>query len=68
MGIKDISAIGNKIRSDKDKDFIDKNLKDIKIQGYINLDEALLNSRGILPEDSKFIKNLAEVFNGKTNG
>ncbi len=68
LGIKDISAIGNKIRSDKDKDFIDKNLKDIKIQGYINLDEALLNSRGILPEDSKFIKNLAEVFNGKTNG
>jgi len=68
LGIKDISVIGNKIRSDKDKDFIDKNLKDIKIQGYIGIDEALLNSRGILPEDSEFIKNLAEVFNGKTNG
>jgi len=68
LGIKDISAIGNKIRSDKDKDFIDKNLKDIKVLGYISLDEALLNSRGILPEDSEFIKNLAEVFNGKTNG
>lgn len=68
LGIKDISAIGNKIRSDKDKDFIAKNLKDIKIQGYICLDEALLNSRGILPEGSEFIKNLAEVFNGKTNG
>ncbi|MBU1913426.1 MAG: AAA family ATPase [Candidatus Omnitrophica bacterium] len=68
LGIKDISAIGNKIRSDKDKDFIAKNLNDIKIQGYIGLDEALLNSRGILPEDSEFIKNLVEVFNGKTNG
>jgi len=68
LGIKDISVIGNKIRSDKDKDFIDKNLKEIKVQGYISLDEELLNSRGILPEDSKFIKNLAEVFNGKTNG
>ena len=68
LGIKDISAIGNKIRSDKDKDFIDKNLKDIKVRGYISLDEALLNSRGILPEGSEFIKSLAEVFNGKTNG
>lgn len=68
LGIKDISVIGNKIRSNKDKDFIDKNLKDIKMLGYIRMDEALLNSRGILPEDSKFIKNLAEVFNGKTNG
>ena len=67
LGIKDISVIGNKIRSGKDKDFIDKNLKDIKIQGYISMDEALLNSRGILPEGSEFIKNLAEVFNGKTN-
>ena len=67
LGIKDISVIGNKIRSGKDKDFIDKNLKDIKIQGYISMDEALLNSRGILPEGSEFTKNLAEVFNGKTN-
>ncbi|MDP2921283.1 MAG: AAA family ATPase [Candidatus Omnitrophota bacterium] len=67
LGIKDISVIANKIRSGKDRDFIDKNLKDIKIQGYINLDEALLNSRGVLPEDSEFVKNLAEVFNGKTN-
>ena len=68
LGIKDVSVIGNKIRSDKDKDFIDKNLKEINVQRYISLDEELLNSRGILPEDSKFIKNLAEVFNGKTNG
>ena len=67
LGIKDISVIGNKIRSGKDKDFIDKNLKDIKVQGYISIDEALLNSRGVLPEESEFIKNLAEVFNGKTN-
>ena len=67
LGIKDISVIGNKIRSDKDKDFINKNLNGISVQGYIGFDEALLNSRGVLPEDSEFIKNLAEVFNGKTN-
>jgi len=68
LGIKEISVIGNKIRSKIDKDFINKNLNGISVQGYIDFDEALLNSRGILPEDSEFIKNLAEVFNGKTNG
>ncbi|MDO8602642.1 MAG: AAA family ATPase [Candidatus Omnitrophota bacterium] len=68
LGIKEISVIGNKIRSDKDKDFINKRLKDINVLGFIGMDEALLNSRGILPEDSEFIKNLAEVFNGKING
>jgi len=67
LGIKEISVIGNKIRSDKDKDFINKNLNGVNVQGYVGFDEALLNSRGVLPEDSEFIKNLAEVFNGKTN-
>lgn len=59
LGIKDISVIGNKIRSEEDKDFINKNLKSINIQGYIDFDESLLNSRGILPEDSKFINDLS---------
>jgi len=59
LGIKDISVIGNKIRSDEDRDFIKKNLKDIEIQGYIGLDESLLNSRGILPGESKFMSDLS---------
>ncbi|MCX5692795.1 MAG: AAA family ATPase [Candidatus Omnitrophica bacterium] len=67
LGIKEISAIGNKIRSKEDKDFIKKNLEGIRVQGYIGLDESLLNSRGVLPEDSEFIKNLSEALDGKTN-
>ena len=68
LGIKEISVIGNKIRSKEDKDFIKKNLEGIRIQGYIALDESLLNSRGVLPENSEFIKNLSEALDGKTNG
>jgi len=61
LGIKDISLIANKVRSQKDKDFINKNLKDIKVHGYIALDESLLNSRGVLPEDSVFMKDLMNI-------
>ena len=68
LGIKEILVIGNKIRSKEDEDFIKKNLEGIHIQGYIGLDESLLNSRGVLPKDSKFIKNLSEALDGKTNG
>jgi len=62
LGIKDISVIGNKVRSKEDKDFINENLKEVQIKGYISLDESLLNSRGVLPEDSEFVKELAKMF------
>ncbi len=67
LGIKDTAVIGNKIRTEEDKDFIKKNLKDIKVQGYIGFDEALLSSRGVVPEASEFMRQLEEAFNGKTN-
>ncbi|MEK7867858.1 MAG: AAA family ATPase [Candidatus Omnitrophota bacterium] len=67
LGIKDISVIGNKVRSKEDKDFIKKNLKGISIQGYIDFDELVLSSRGLMPEKSKFMRQLEEAFNGKTN-
>jgi CO dehydrogenase maturation factor len=66
LGIKEISVIGNKVRSKEDKDFIKKNLKEIQIKGYIGLDESLLNSRGVLPEDSEFVKELSKMFSTKT--
>ena len=62
LGIKEISAIGNKIRSSGDMDFIRENLKGIKVQGYIGLDESLLSSRGVLPENSEFVKDLDKMF------
>lgn len=61
LGIREISVIGNKIRSEEDKDFIKKELKDIRVNGYIGMDEKLLNSRGILPENSRFIKELSAL-------
>lgn len=67
LGVKDILAIGNKIRSKEDRDFIKKNLNGISIQGYIDFDELLLGSRGLMLENSKFMKQLEEAFNGKTN-
>lgn len=62
LGVKDISVIGNKIRSKEDKDFIEKNLKGVKIEGYIDFDESLLCSRGVLPENSDFVKSLDKMF------
>ncbi|MDP6685530.1 MAG: carbon monoxide dehydrogenase, partial [Candidatus Omnitrophota bacterium] len=69
LKIKEVFAIGNKIRSESDKNFIEKNIKDIKLKGFISVDEELLNSRGKLPENSKFIDDLKEVYNGiRDNG
>ncbi|MFH1854743.1 MAG: AAA family ATPase [Candidatus Omnitrophota bacterium] len=61
LKIKEVSAIANKIRSEGDKVFIGENLKGLRVEGFIKLDESLLDSRGILPEDSKFLKDLEEI-------
>ncbi|MBU1061651.1 MAG: AAA family ATPase [Candidatus Omnitrophica bacterium] len=61
LKVKSLSIIGNKIVSDEDKKFINKNLKDLKLDGFIGLDEKVIKSRGIVPEDSQFIKDLEEV-------
>jgi CO dehydrogenase maturation factor len=41
IGIKNIGAVGNKIRSEADKDFIEKNLPGTEILGYIYYDPAI---------------------------
>jgi len=67
LKIKEVAVIGNKIRSSQDRDFIQKNIADLKVEGYIGLDERLLASRGVLPEDSAFVKDLEEVVDVKAN-
>jgi len=67
LGVKAISVIANKIRNTEDKDFVQKNIKDLKIEGFIGLDQGLLDSRGTLPEGSQFIKELGEVLDVKAN-
>ena len=66
--VKKVSVIANMIRSEKDKDFIQKNLKELKIEGFIKFDGSLVDSRGTLPENSQFIKDLEEAVDVKTNG
>ncbi|MFC1666614.1 AAA family ATPase [Candidatus Omnitrophota bacterium] len=68
LKVKEVFVIGNKIRSGQDKDFINKNIKGLRVEGFIDLDENLLAARGALPSDSQFIKDLEEVINVKTNG
>lgn len=67
LKIKTISAIGNKIRSKEDRDFIQQNLKGVDIEGFVPMDEKVLNSRGRLPRDSQFIKDIEEAIDVKTN-
>ncbi|MBU0759672.1 MAG: AAA family ATPase [Candidatus Omnitrophica bacterium] len=67
LKVKDVSVVANKVRSGDDKAFIEKNLTGLKIDGFIGLDESLLNTRGVLPEDSRFLKDLEEVLDVKTN-
>jgi len=67
LKIKEVTVVGNKIRSDQDRDFIQKNIADLRVGGFMGLDEALLSSRGALPEDSQFINDLEEAVHVKTN-
>ncbi len=67
LGVKAISVIANKIRNTEDKDFVKKNIKALKIEGFIGLDQGLLDSRGTLPKGSQFIKELGEVLDVKAN-
>lgn len=44
IGLKQISAIGNKIRSTADKTFLKKSLKDMTFAGFVPYDESLLEA------------------------
>jgi CO dehydrogenase maturation factor len=41
LGLSNIAVVGNKIRSEADKDFITSNLPGIEILGFINYDSAI---------------------------
>ena len=61
LKIKEVLLVGNKVRSGEDRAFIEKNARGLKIKGFIGFDEALLDSRGALPEDSDFISDLEKL-------
>ncbi|MFH1478396.1 MAG: AAA family ATPase [Candidatus Omnitrophota bacterium] len=62
LKIKDIVIVANKIKGEDDKDFIRKNIKDLSVNCFINMDNNILKSRGKIHEGSVFVKELEEVF------
>jgi len=51
IGLKQVSIIGNKIRNDRDRDFLTQHLPDFEFLGFIRYDEALIEAdlAGISP-------------------
>lgn len=57
IGIKNIKAIGNKIRTREDKEFIQHNLAEIKVIGFIPFDNEMIaaDKKGVLAIESKSV-------------
>lgn len=55
LGIKNILIIANKIRGDKDKEFLKKHLNGNKIIHYVPYNKTLEENRGVVSENTKFI-------------
>ncbi|MBW2246317.1 MAG: AAA family ATPase [Deltaproteobacteria bacterium] len=53
IGLKNIVLVGNKIRGQKDEDFLKKHLSDFEFLGFIRQDEALIEADldGVSPYD-----------------
>jgi CO dehydrogenase maturation factor len=54
LGIKNISVVANKIRSDSDKEFIEKNFDKKSIVTYIPYNKIIEKNRGIISENTEF--------------
>jgi CO dehydrogenase maturation factor len=54
IGLNNIFLVGNKIRGDKDKNFLQKHLNDFEFLGFIPYDEALIEADmdGVSPFDT----------------
>jgi len=53
IGLKNIVLVGNKIRGEKDEEFLKKHLSDFEFLGFIRQDEALIEADldGVSPYD-----------------
>lgn len=54
IGLDNISVVGNKIRGDSDRQFLEKHLKDFQFLGFIPYDDSLIEAdlNGISPYDA----------------
>ncbi|MDD5688457.1 MAG: P-loop NTPase [Elusimicrobia bacterium] len=68
LGIKKISIVANKIRNEKDKEFLKQNLGEDKIIQYIAYNEAFEKNRGIISDKSEFLTKEIENVVTKLEG
>jgi CO dehydrogenase maturation factor len=54
IGLNNIALIGNKIRGDRDEEFLRKHLPDIEFLGFLPYDDALIEAdlNGVSPFDT----------------
>lgn len=68
LGIKNIEIVGNKIRGEKDKDFLLKNMNNFNFLGFLpfseNIIEADLDGRPPYEKDSKGLKIVSQMVYG----
>jgi CO dehydrogenase maturation factor len=63
LGVKDVKAVGNKIRTQEDKDFILSKIPEEDILGFISYDESIITAdrEGGLPKNEKVIAEIEEI-------
>jgi CO dehydrogenase maturation factor len=44
LGLDKVAIVGNKVRTDKDKEFLEKNLPDLPILGFMPYDEKVIEA------------------------
>jgi CO dehydrogenase maturation factor len=66
IGLQNIAAVGNKIRSEADKDFITSNLPGIEILGYIYYDPAIndadLANRSLFSASPRTVNEVRSIY------
>jgi len=71
LGIKNIEIVGNKIRSERDKDFLLKNMNNFSFLGFLpfneNIIEADLDGRPPYEKDPEGLKIVSEMMKGHFN-
>jgi CO dehydrogenase maturation factor len=70
IGIKNIAAVGNKIRNQADKDFIISSLPDFQFLGFIPYDQALIEAdlanRPLFNSSQKIADEVKKIYQGLT--
>lgn len=67
IGVQNIAVVGNKIRSDQDKEFIKSALPDVEFLGFISYDPAIteadLAGRSVFDASQLTVQEVKKIFN-----